>query len=58
MVNMANLVVIGLKILRIDSGYFLEKGFIEIICMNLLIVFYVFVNEVDSYHNCVCYSYT
>ena len=38
MMSMTSLVAIGLKTLRIDSGYSLEKEFTELIHMNSLIV--------------------
>ena len=34
MMSMANLVTIGVEILKIDNGYSLEKKFSELICRN------------------------
>ena len=34
MMSMANPIAIGVETLRIDSGCYLEKEFIELICMN------------------------
>ena len=34
MMNMTDLVAIGVETLKIDSGCSLEKEFIELICMN------------------------
>ena len=54
MMSMADLIAIGMKTLRIDSGSSLEKEFTELIHMNLLMIFYLTVNQVDSCHGCVC----
>ena len=34
MMSMADPIAISVETLRIDSGYFLEKDFTELICMN------------------------
>ena len=34
MMSMTDHVTIGVETLRIDSGFYLEKEFIELICMN------------------------
>ena len=34
MMNMIDLIAIGVKTLRMDSGYSLEKEFVELILMN------------------------
>ena len=52
--SIANLVSIGVKTLKIDSGRFLEKYFIGMMNVNPHIVLYLTVNSVDSSHNCVC----
>ena len=54
MMSMANLIAIGVETLRIDSGWSLEKEFTELIRMNPWMVLYLTVNQVDSYHGCVC----
>ena len=41
--SMANLVAISVEITRIDSGCSWEKEFIELICMNFLILLYLIV---------------
>ena len=51
--SMADLIAIGLEILRIDRGCFLEKEFTELIRMTPLMVLYLTVNEVDSCYGCV-----
>ena len=53
MMNMVDLVAIGVKTLRIDSGCSLEKDFTELIRMNPRMVLYLIVNHVDSCHGCV-----
>ena len=58
MISMADSVAIGVKTLRIDSGCFLEKEFTKLIRMNPWIIVYLNVNQVDSYHGCVCYLLT
>ena len=54
MMSIADPIVIDVETLMIDSGCALEKEFIELICMNPLMVLYLFVNQVDSCHGCVC----
>ena len=53
MMSMADLVAINVETLRIDSGCSLEKEFIELICINPLMVLYLSVNQVDSCHDFV-----
>ena len=36
---MTDLVAIGIETLKIDSVYFLEKEFTELICINLFILY-------------------
>ena len=52
MTSMIDLVAINMEILWIDSRYYLEKEFTELICMNPLMVLYLNVNQVDSCHDC------
>ena len=47
-------VIIGVDTPRIDSGCSLEKELIELIFMNHLMVLYLIVNQVDSFHSLVC----
>ena len=54
MMSMADPIAIGVETLRIDSGYSFEKEFAELIRMNLWMVLYLTVNQVDPYHGCVC----
>ena len=54
MMSMADPVASNVKTLMIDSGCSLEKEFIELICMNPLMVLYIAVNQVDSCHCCIC----
>ena len=42
-IGMADLMAISVEITRIDSGCSLEKEFIELICMNFLILLYLIV---------------
>ena len=44
MMSIADLVAIGVKILRIDSGRSLEKEFTELIYMNPWMILYLTVN--------------
>ena len=44
MISMADIIVIGVETLRIDSGCSLEKEFTELICMNPSMVLYLVVN--------------
>ena len=53
MIRMADLVAIGVETPRIDSGCSLEKEFIELICMNPIMVLCQIFNQVDSCHDCV-----
>ena len=55
---MVDPVAISVETLRIDSGYYLEKEFAELICMNPWIVLYLTLNQVDSCHGCVCDALT
>ena len=48
--SMTNLVAIGVETPRIDSRFSLEKEFIEVIYMNLLMVLYLTFNYTDSFH--------
>ena len=48
--SMADLLAIGVEILRIDIGRSLEKEFTELIYRNLCIVLYLIVSQVDSSH--------
>ena len=41
-----------------DSGCSLEKEFTKFIIMNSWMVLYLIVNQVDSYHGCVCGPFT
>ena len=54
MMNMADLIAISVKTLRIDSRSSLDKEFIKLIGMNLSMVLFLTVNQVDSCHDCVC----
>ena len=54
MMSIADPIAIGVETLRIDSGCSLEKEFTELIRINPLMVIYLIVNQVDSYHDCVC----
>ena len=51
---MIDFVAIGVKILRIDIGCSLEKEFTRLICISLLMILYLIVNHVDSFHGYVC----
>ena len=53
-VSMADHMTIGVETPRIDSGWSLEKEFINLIHMNPWIVLCQNVNQVDSCHGCVC----
>ena len=39
---------------RVDSEYSLQKDYINLIHINPLIVIYVTVKWVNSFHSCVC----
>ena len=54
MMCITNLAAIGVETLRIDNECSLEKEFTELICMNLLIVLYLTINQVYSCHGYVC----
>ena len=54
MMSMVDPLAMGMETLRIDSGCSLEKEFTELIHMNLWMVLYLTVNQVDSCHGCVC----
>ena len=54
MMSMVDHVTIGVETLRIDNGYSFKKEFTKLIYMNILIVLYLIVNQVDSCHSCVC----
>ena len=49
--SMADLVAIDVETLRINSRCYLKKIFIKLICMNLLMVLYFTLNQVDSCHS-------
>ena len=51
--SMVNLIAICVETLRIDNGCTLEKESIELIPMNLRIVFYLIMNQIDSHHDCI-----
>ena len=53
MMSIANLVAIGMEILRIDCGCSLDKEFTKLICMNPLMTLYLTINQVYSCHGCV-----
>ena len=44
MMSMADLIIISVEILWIDSGYSLEKEFAELICMNRRMILYLTFN--------------
>ena len=50
MINMVDLIAIDVETLKIDSGYSLEKKFIELIYIDPLMVLYLTSDQVDSYH--------
>ena len=50
---MTDLVAINVETLRIDSGCSLEKELNELIHINLSMVSYQILNQVDSCHSCV-----
>ena len=54
MMSMVDPIALGVETLRIDSECSLEKEFTKLIHMNPLMVLYLTVNQVDSYHGCVC----
>ena len=54
MMSMAYLVAIGVETLRINSMCSLEKDFTGLFPMNHLMVLYPTINQVDSYHGCLC----
>ena len=54
MISVADPVAIHVETLRIDSGCSLDKEFTKLIPMNLLMVLYITINEVNSCHGCVC----
>ena len=54
--SITDLIVIGVKTLRIDSGCSLEKEFTELICMNPWVLLYLIVNQVGSCYSCICGS--
>ena len=51
MMSMADLVAISLETLRIESDCFLEKEFTKLIFMNLCMVLFQNIKQVDSCHN-------
>ena len=53
MMSMGDPMTISVETIRIDSGCFLEKEFIELIHMNPFKVLYLIVNHVDSCHSFV-----
>ena len=54
MMNMTYHVVIGVEILRIDSGGSLDKEFTELIHKNPLTLLHLISNQVGSCHGCIC----
>ena len=52
--SMVDRVTIGVETLRIDNGCSLEKEFTKLIYMNPLMVIYLTINQVDSWHGYVC----
>ena len=56
--NIVDPIAMGVEIVKIDSGCSLEKEFIELICINPLIVLYLFANQGYLCHDCVCGSLT
>ena len=54
MMSMVDPVAISVETLKIDNRCYLEKEFIELICINPGMILYLIVNQVDSCHNCVC----
>ena len=53
MMSIVDLIVISVETLRINNECSLEKEFIELTCMNPLIVLCQTINQVYLYHNCV-----
>ena len=53
MMSMADSIAMGLKTQKIDSRCYLEKEFTELIYMNLGMVLYLTINQVDSCYDCV-----
>ena len=53
---MTDLMAIGVQTSIIDSGCSFKKDFTKVIYMNSYIVSYLTINQVDSYHDCVCGS--
>ena len=53
MMSMVDPIAIGVEILTIDSGCYLEKEFTEMIRMNPRMVLYLTINQVDSCHCCI-----
>ena len=51
--SMADLVTINVETPRIESGCYLKKKFIELICMNPSMILSQTVNQVDSCHACI-----
>ena len=51
MISIVDLIFINMGILRIDSGFFLEKEFNELIYINPWMILYLIVNQVDSCDN-------
>ena len=54
MMSMADFIDISVETPRIDSECYLEKELPLLIHMNPRIILYLIVNQVDSYHDCVC----
>ena len=54
MMSMVDHEAIDIETLRIDNRWSLEKEFIELIRMNLWMVLYLPINQVNSCHGCVC----
>ena len=53
MMSMIDSVIIGVETLRVNSGCSLKKLFIKLIYMNLLMILYLTVSQIDSCHDCV-----
>ena len=58
MISMADLVAIDVERLKIDIECSLKKEFTELILLNPLMVLYLIVNQVDSYHSYIYDPFT
>ena len=54
MMSMADLIAISLETQSINSGCSLKKEFTQLICINLCMVLYLIVSQVDTCHDFVC----